>query len=111
MHMNIHRLLFHNPPETHKQSIYVSAKKDNVENCNSKHTEEGYMIEELAVPGGPSNLHHAWCNDCHLVVPNTRIHAKRTADALKGWCIASCLKMQARKKYYIHLFFIYKYIF
>lgn len=60
--MSIRRLLSHNPPVTHtyrKRLNCVTAEKQKVERLNSKDTEDEYMVEELAVLGGPSNLHHA----------------------------------------------------
>lgn len=66
--------------------------RQNEESLNSRDTQDEYMIEELAVLGGPSDLHHAWRNDRHLVVPNTRIHAECTTHTLKGWGVASCLR-------------------
>lgn len=59
--MSIRRLLSHNPPVTHVQKKLncVTAEKQKVERLNSKDTEDEYMVEELAVLGGPSNLHHA----------------------------------------------------
>lgn len=59
--MSIHRLLSHNPPETYvykKMPNCSTADKQNVEKRNIKDTEDEYMVEELAVLGGPSNLHH-----------------------------------------------------
>lgn len=52
---------------------------------------EEYVVEELAVLGGPSDLHHPRCNDGHLVVPNPRVNAEGAAHALKGGGVASCL--------------------
>ena len=98
-HMSIHRLLSHNPPETHihkKMPNCSTAGKQNVEKLNIQDTEDEYVVEELAVLGGPSNLHHSWCNDCHLVVPNAWIHTECTTDALKGWGITSCLRRGAK---------------
>lgn len=36
-----------------------TADKQNVEKVNIQDTEGEYMVEELAVLGGPSNLHHS----------------------------------------------------
>lgn len=52
---------------------------------------DDYVVEELAVLGGPSDLHHPRRNDGHLVVPNPRVHAERAAHALEGGGVASCL--------------------
>lgn len=56
-----------------------------------------YMIQELAVLGGPSDLHYPWCDDRHLVVPNAWIHTECTAHALKGRGITSCLKKRTTR--------------
>lgn len=56
------------------------------------------MVEELAVLGGPSNLHHPWCNDGHLVVPNPRVDAECASHALEGGGVASCLGRPAGQK-------------
>lgn len=55
------------------------------------------MIEELAVLGGPSNLHHSWRDDRHLVVPHAWIHAEGTANALEGRGVTSSLVTAAEK--------------
>ena len=47
-----------------------------------------YVVEELAVLGGPADLHHPGGDDRHLVVPHARVHAERTAHALKGRRVA-----------------------
>lgn len=58
---------------------------------------DDYVVEELAVLGGPSDLHHPRRNDGHLVVPNPRVHAERAAHALEGGGVASCLGRGAKK--------------
>lgn len=50
------------------------------------------MVEELAVLGGPSDLHHPRRNDRHLVVPNARIHAEGAAHAFKRRGVATGLE-------------------
>lgn len=50
------------------------------------------MVEELAVLGGPSDLHHSGRDDRHLIVPDARVHAERTTHALKGGGVASRLE-------------------
>lgn len=103
-HMSTHRLLSHSPPGTHadKTLNHVTAEQTHQTEWEmvSKGTEDQYMVEELAVLGGPSNLHHSWCNDCHLIVPNARIHTKCTTHTLKGRGITSCLK-RGRKRVFI----------
>lgn len=59
---------------------------------------DAYVVEELAVLGGPSNLHHPRRDDGHLVVPNPRVHAEGAAHALKGGGVASCLGRPAGQK-------------
>lgn len=49
------------------------------------------MVEEFAVLGGPSDLHHPRRNDRHLVVPNARIHAEGAPHALKRRGVAAGL--------------------
>lgn len=49
------------------------------------------MVEELAVLGGPSDLHHPRRDDRHLVVPDARIHAERAAHAFKRRGVATGL--------------------
>ena len=51
-----------------------------------------YVVEELAVLGGPADLHHTGGDDRHLVVPDARVHAERTAHALEGRRVAPCLQ-------------------
>ena len=43
-----------------------------------------YVVEELAVLGGPADLHDPRGDDRDLVVPDARVHAERAADTLKG---------------------------
>ena len=50
------------------------------------------MVEELAVFGGPAYLHHPGGDDGHLVVPDARVHAERTAHTLEGRGVAPCLQ-------------------
>ena len=42
------------------------------------------MIEELAVLGGPSNLHDPSRDDGRLVVPDTLVHLECAPHALEG---------------------------
>lgn len=42
-----------------------------------------YMVEELAILGGPADLHDPRSDHRDLIVPNTRVHAECTAHALK----------------------------
>lgn len=55
-------------------------------------SESEYMVEELAVLGGPSDLHHPRRDGRHLVVPDARIHAERAAHALKRRGVAAGLR-------------------
>lgn len=50
------------------------------------------MVEELAVLGGPSDLHHPGRNDRHLVVPNARVNAEGATHAFERRGVASGLK-------------------
>lgn len=50
------------------------------------------MVEEFAVLGGPSDLHHPRRDDGHLVVPNPGVHAERASHALEGGGVAACLR-------------------
>lgn len=50
------------------------------------------MVEELAVLGGPSDLHHPRRDDGHLVVPNPRVHAERASHALERGGVAAGLR-------------------
>lgn len=50
------------------------------------------MVEELAILGGPANLHDTRSDHRDLVVPNTRVHAERTAHALERRSVTSRLR-------------------
>lgn len=41
------------------------------------------MVEELAVLGGPANLHDTVGDDKHLVVPDTAVRVVRAPHTLK----------------------------
>lgn len=41
------------------------------------------MVEELAILGGPADLHDTRSDDRDLIVPNTRVHAECTAHTLE----------------------------
>lgn len=56
--------------------------------------EGSYVVEELAVLGGPSNLHDPRGDDRDLVVPDTRVHAECAADALEGGGITASLSVK-----------------
>lgn len=43
-----------------------------------------YMVEELAFPGSPADLHNPRGDNEGLVEPNTRVHLECAAYALKG---------------------------
>ncbi len=49
------------------------------------------MVEELAVFGGPANLHDTVGDDEHLIVPDTTVRVVRTAHTLKRKCVTSRL--------------------
>lgn len=53
------------------------------------------MVEELAVLGGPSDLHHPRRDDGHLVVPDPGVHAERAPHALEGGGVASSLTRES----------------
>lgn len=43
-----------------------------------------FMVEELAFPGSPADLHNPRGDNEGLVEPNTRVHLECAAYALKG---------------------------
>lgn len=54
------------------------------------------MIEELAILGGPADLHDPRGDDRDLIVPHARVHAERTAHALERRCIAAGLRKEGK---------------
>lgn len=91
--MSIHRPQSHNPPvtQTHATTPKYLTVEQEVENLHIIVSESAYMVEKLAVLGGPSNLHHSWCNDRHLVVPNARIHTECATHTFKWWSVTTGL--------------------
>lgn len=60
--MSIHRPQSHNPPVTQTHATtpkYLTVEEQDVEKLDITVSESEYMVKELAVLGGPSNLHHS----------------------------------------------------
>lgn len=51
-----------------------------------------YVVEELAILGGPADLHDTRSDHRDLIVPNTRVHTECTPHALEWWRVTSCLR-------------------
>jgi hypothetical protein len=49
------------------------------------------MVEELAILGGPANLHDPWGDHSDLIVPHAWVHTEGTADTLEGGRVTACL--------------------
>lgn len=78
--------------QTQQASVWPSRHGQSYTDRRTTGADGEYMVEELAVLGGPSDLHHPRRDNGHLVVPNPRVHAERASHALERRGVTSSLR-------------------